>query len=476
MSLSSPSAATPPPPSSNPVGYDNLWIKGSFPAPLPNVTIDAENAQAIDILREFSKQTMLSIAMSNDIKETISVRIINRPPKEALLLILKTAHLSANIEDHNVIIERMPVNTETIQNDKQEENTFYKKPDKAKLIERKLKTLKRQAQGEDRYIQGQNLVIQANEVVEGDVVVQGGNLTVLGNIEGDAIVLGGNLEVKDSALVEGDISVTGGSAILKNNARVEGDAIIVGGELEIQDNAHLEGKRTQLGGNMKPIMKWLSKKIDLFSPHRNSKSTHFNFKIGNHNQNEDTDETDLEEDPNSFKSVFFKTLLKMLLVFILGSIMLFFFSERIERVGDTAEFKLIPSFITGLVILLLSLPTSLILLISIMGIPFIPLFICGLGALIIFGFISALLRIGKKLPLFEHKKTQTLSLILGIVLFFLTSKIYIIGKVIVILVTCVSTGAVVLSHMNQLKPIVNRYRTSPIDNNKNNNEITEIKE
>lgn len=55
--------------------------------------------------------------------------------------------------------------------------------------------------------------VRADEVIEGDVVVASGSLTVRGEVHGDAVVGGGDLVLEPGSVVSGDAVVTGGKLV-----------------------------------------------------------------------------------------------------------------------------------------------------------------------------------------------------------------------------------------------------------------------
>lgn len=66
--------------------------------------------------------------------------------------------------------------------------------------------------GDKVWLRGQREV-GAREVIEGDVVVAGGSLRVLGEVHGDAVVGDGNLVLEPGSVVYGDAVVTGGTLV-----------------------------------------------------------------------------------------------------------------------------------------------------------------------------------------------------------------------------------------------------------------------
>ncbi len=64
--------------------------------------------------------------------------------------------------------------------------------------------------------------IEQDDVVKGDVVVKGGDLTVYGEIDGDVLVVGGTLYVKDGGRITGDARVINGDIVKEEGGVIEG--------------------------------------------------------------------------------------------------------------------------------------------------------------------------------------------------------------------------------------------------------------
>lgn len=83
--------------------------------------------------------------------------------------------------------------------------------------------------GEDRVAMGRDLVIEEGEVVEGDAVCIGGNLTVKGTVNGDVVCVGGRLRVEPTAVICCDVVSVGGIAVISPEAEVGGERVNVEG-------------------------------------------------------------------------------------------------------------------------------------------------------------------------------------------------------------------------------------------------------
>lgn len=85
--------------------------------------------------------------------------------------------------------------------------------------------------GEDRVAFGQDLVIEEGEVVEGDAVCIGGNMTVRGTVNGDVVCIGGHLRVEPTAVICCDAVNVGGTADISPEAEVGGEQVSVEGDI-----------------------------------------------------------------------------------------------------------------------------------------------------------------------------------------------------------------------------------------------------
>lgn len=83
-------------------------------------------------------------------------------------------------------------------------------------------TVRTQARKRETHSFDGNTVIAADERIRGDVVVKGGDLTVLGEVDGDVLVVGGTLYVKDGGRVRGNARVISGDIVREEGGIIEG--------------------------------------------------------------------------------------------------------------------------------------------------------------------------------------------------------------------------------------------------------------
>jgi len=88
--------------------------------------------------------------------------------------------------------------------------------------------------------------ITVDGTVSGDCVSMGSSVTVKGEVRGDVAALGGSGEV--SGTVNGDLVVLGGPALVSGTVR--GDVAAMGGDVTLADKAVVEGDVSLLGGKL----------------------------------------------------------------------------------------------------------------------------------------------------------------------------------------------------------------------------------
>ncbi len=103
-----------------------------------------------------------------------------------------------------------------------------------------------ESDGDDRVSFGRSIEIAAGEST-GDAVCIGCSITVSGEVEGDAVAVGGTVHVESGGRVQGNAVGVGGKVRLESRATVEGDAVAVGGTVQIAEGATVEGQKSTVG-------------------------------------------------------------------------------------------------------------------------------------------------------------------------------------------------------------------------------------
>lgn len=93
----------------------------------------------------------------------------------------------------------------------------------------------------DRIITGDDYILDDGETERGDVVVMGGSARIREGavLDGNLVVFGGDVEVEGR--VDGDIIVMGGDVDILGTADIGGDCVLIGGNAAIDESATIEG-------------------------------------------------------------------------------------------------------------------------------------------------------------------------------------------------------------------------------------------
>jgi cytoskeletal protein CcmA (bactofilin family) len=92
---------------------------------------------------------------------------------------------------------------------------------------------------------GGTFTLEADEVLDGDLVVFGGDVTLeMGSrVDGDVAVLSGSADV--AGTVEGDVAVFGGNVDLASTAVVDGELVNIGGSIDREEGAIVRGNQVE---------------------------------------------------------------------------------------------------------------------------------------------------------------------------------------------------------------------------------------
>ncbi|KPJ59270.1 MAG: hypothetical protein AMJ46_11925 [Latescibacteria bacterium DG_63] len=193
---------------------------------------------------------------------------------------------------------------------------------------------------------GEHIIIEEDEVIEGDVVAIGGSIDVRGKVMGDVVSVGGSLNVASTGMIDGD-------------------AVSVGGTVNEEEGSQITGDVVSMSGPFPDFLFGL--------PHGKFPSFGFRFfGLG-------------------------LTLAKSILVILLVWLIVALFTERVKVTTRKISESPLASFGMGLLIFVL-LPVAMVLLcITLIGIPVAILLPLAVGILGLFGYAAVGLAIGNKI-------------------------------------------------------------------------------
>ncbi len=239
---------------------------------------------------------------------------------------------------------------------------------------------------------GENIAITKEEVVN-NVVCINGNVTINGTVEENVLVLYGNVTLERDAVIKGEL-------------------VVIGGTIEKSRNAKLEGGITSIS---EAQVTKISNSLKVYQP----------------------------KTPLVFKFIFPILTLSFFIVILLAVII---FPRTIGGISFIAESKPWKTLGVGIIASLLIIPTTILLLISLIGITLIPLFFIGLFITTFFGSVAIIQLIGKKTAgIFRAKGIPMVwETIVGLIVLHLLKLLPLFGGVVSIVVCTFALGSGVL--------------------------------
>ncbi|WP_426752360.1 hypothetical protein [Myxococcus sp. Y35] len=272
---------------------------------------------------------------------------------------------------------------------------------------------------------GQNLEVKEGQTVE-SAVVYGGNLVVNGHVKDDAVAFGGNLEVHGR--VDGDAHAFGGNVILGPDAQVEGDVSAFGGSVERDDDAQVEGSIESFGGA--GIGRMVASEI----------------KKG---VKEAKDPSERRRDHDDDGAGLAGFILTFAVLFGLGFLGQMFFPARMKQLGEEVRRKPMQTGLTGFLGLLAMIPLTVVLCITIIGIPVALVLWMAAPVAAALGYAAVASELGTRLPVLRGRKTQAVVLALGLLVLMVVGALPIVGTLVTILVVLMALGAVIRTRFGQ---------------------------
>jgi len=259
----------------------------------------------------------------------------------------------------------------------------------------------RRGRGSERVVFGHSLNIGAEETVDKAVAI-GGSVTIAGHVLRDTVAVGGSITLLPGARVEGDAVALGGSVSVDPAATVEGDSVSLGGTIPTTIGS---AARWVVGGG--PSMR--------------------------------------------MRSLFSRTA-RAGLVYVIALLIAVAFPGALSRVKTYLVDRPGLSALGGLAIIFGFVPLCVLLAVTIIGIPLIPVAVLLLIALLFFGFTVSAGWLGERMPVLRDK-TPVKTVALGGVVLALVGLIPWLGTAVLVLVAAIPAGAALLSRFGRTAAI-----------------------
>jgi hypothetical protein len=314
---------------------------------------------------------------------------------------------------------------------------------------------------------GEDVVVGADEVLEGNLILVDGDLDVRGRIEGNVVVTGGEVRLLEDGYVTGDLRIADGT-FEDLGGSVGGSLMDLDtGDLLELDQADLEELREEMESE---IRRDLRAQID--RERRRSGNLFFGI-LGN---------------VGSAIAGLLENLVTFLILSILGVLAVHFQRERLEIVATTAYRAPVRAGVVGLAGGFFILPIWIVgiiaLAITIIGIPvllaWVPLFPIAAGLAILLGYLAVARNIGEWVAEQEYRGLEwirgsntfytviagvgalmvptvaaSVSRILGFG--FLTNLLNLAGSMVTFVAAAVGLGAVLLTRGGKIRPLESYY-------------------
>lgn len=365
------------------------FLTGDWPANSPRVSLDLEHVKTRDALKRLAGTAHWGITFKDSPRGSVDAVYSDVPADEVLLAILRDSGLVAERHGDMLVIRERPG---SVSDAKSEEE-----PARATGL----------SDGGDKAAMGW-LHVGENETVK-DAVTLGG-MDVEGTVQGNAVALGGTVKLGPKAVVHGD-------------------AVSIGGHLDIDPGAKVYGSRVAMDlGSLGTFYRRskhpepLSPAVDAAlpaPPARRARGWVAGIAAG-----------------AAHYAVFF----------VVALLLVTFVPERTRAISN--ELRRAPGHCLGIGLAgaVTLLPLTVLLIVTLLGIPVAILLWFCVPPIALLGFTSLALEVGARIPP-GTQRTQVAVLGLGILVLFLVSLVPFVGAAVLGLAGLASFGAVLRTRL-----------------------------
>jgi hypothetical protein len=266
---------------------------------------------------------------------------------------------------------------------------------------------KRHRDKNDRVVMGHSLTIGHDDTVD-DAIAIGGPLLVQGHVQGDAVSIGNDVTLAPTATVDGDV-------------------VAIGGQMSIEPGATLRGSQVNLLSSADGIGQWMIDHGQQTSGWNLARNWGFNWHL-------------------------FSTLFRSIALLLFGLLLLTFAPDRIAVITHSVSQRPFLSLLVGVSLLMGLLPVCVLLGVTLIGIPLIPIAITLFLALLLVGATSTALRVGQGIAPGGRRGVLT-CFCFGVGLFTVVGLVPWFGTLLVLVLTLAGAGAAVLSRLGSVPTV-----------------------
>jgi hypothetical protein len=316
----------------------------------------------------------------------------------------------------------------------------------------------------DAYIAGGQVDI--NGIINGDLLVAGGQINVRGSVSQDIRAVGGNIIIEGQA--GRNITMAGGNLTIYRTAKIVGNTVMAGGNSEILtqiNNLTVAGGQVRIGNNVlgnitagvgaMDILPDVTIQGNLDYWSNNKVTIAPNAKIiGQTTFHQTHFQTNLKKSPEKAAGIIFGigiffSMVGFISSLILGILFICLLPIYTQKISDVIRNKFWVSLLIGFITLIVTPVVSLILIITLVGVPVAFALMFIYGALLYIAKLFVALTIGKFVK--EKAKwnlTPIWTFTIGIILYYIVGFIPVIGMLMKMIVTLVGVGAIILQKKN----------------------------
>ena len=289
---------------------------------------------------------------------------------------------------------------------------------------------------------GEKVVVDVGQT-EKEAVSFGEDVHVYGTVKKAAVSFGGDVFVERGGSVDGDAVSIGGDIFVRNNAKIRKNAITIGGEIHKDYCGVVHGDNITI-------------KPENLLFHGLASKSRMNF-----------ENTFGDVIANIFKVMVFGPIigffgvigviiaiifsaLKLALFLVFAVLITYFFPEQVSRMAEFTQKEFWRSLLLGFLVILLPPFIIIALILTIIGIPTIPLFLVLLFIMYMYGSVGIALLVGSLLPKSEQR-TEIWNVVVGCLVIGLVKLIPGIGFLCKVVIVAVSFGVVLFTRFGTQK-------------------------
>jgi hypothetical protein len=297
----------------------------------------------------------------------------------------------------------------------------------------------------DAYIAGGQ--IDVNGTINGDLLVAGGQITVRGDVTQNIRVVGGNILVLGTA--GKNISLAGGNIMIDKGAKVNGNVTIAGGTARLANN--ILGNVTAATGMLEVTSDaiingnldyWSNNKATIDSGAKILKSTAFHQTNFNH---QPTGINMAKVGPALLGIKLSFSLISFISSLIVGILLISLLPVYSQKVNDAIRGKFWLSLLVGLVAAIVIPIVTIILFVTVIGIPFAIFLIFVYGIVIYISKLFVAYAAGAMISKKANWNINSIwSFVIGLVLYYVVGFIPVIGGLMKLAVLLTGIGALII--------------------------------